>query len=293
MKRAVVGIRAALLAALLATPRPATAAELKPEAAQGFDRYIQLTEQRMQGELLPGGTFLWVDGLPEARRSDAYARLQQGEVVTARLETRESAGPSQIPGALIHHWVGTVFIPGAALGQVLTLVQDYDHHREYYSPEVVKSGILERSGNDFKIHLRLKRKRIITVVFDTEHEVHYVRLDANRAHSRSYSSRIVEIQHPGETHERPLPAGKDRGFLWRLNSYWRFSETGSGVYVQCEAISLTRDIPAGLSWLIGPFIESIPRESLDFTLRSTRTAVLRSDPKVFAEASFQQIELKP
>jgi hypothetical protein len=266
---------------------------LKPEAVQGFDRYVQLTEQRMQGELLSGGAFLWVDGLPEAGRNDAYTRLQHGEVVTERLETRNLAGPFHLPGALIHHWVGTVFIPGAALEQVLTLVQDYDRHREYYSPEVVKSGILERTGNDFKIHLRLKQKKIITVVFDTEHEVHYMHLDANRAHSRSYSSRIVEVQHPGETRERPLPAGKDRGFLWRLNSYWRFVETNSGVYVQCEAISLTRDIPAGLHWLIGPLIESIPRESLDFTLRSTRTAVLRSDPKVFAGVPFRQREVRP
>jgi hypothetical protein len=47
------------------------------------------------------------------------------------------------------------------------------------------------------------------------------------------------------------------------------------VYVQCEAISLTRDIPTGLNWLIAPFIESIPKESLEFTLQATRTAVLR------------------
>ena len=293
MKRAVVGIRAALLAWLLATPGPAGAAELKPEAVQGFDRYVQLTEQRIESELLPGGAFLWIDGLPEARRSDAYARLQHGEVITGRLETRDSAGLFRLPGALIHHWVGTVFIPGASLEQVLTLVQDYDHHREYYSPEVVKSRILERTGNDFKIHLRLKQKRIITVVFDTEHEVHYAHLDAKRAHSRSYSSRIVQVEHPGEMRERPLPAGKDGGFLWRLNSYWRFSETGPGVYVQCEAISLTRDIPPGLHWLIGPFIQSIPRESLDFTLRSTRTAVLRSVPKACAEILFRETGFKP
>jgi hypothetical protein len=63
--------------------------------------------------------------------------------------------------------------------------------------------------------------------------------------------------------------------MWRLNSYWRFLEKDNGVYVQCEAISLTRDVPTGLNWLIGPFIESIPKESLEFTLQSTRNAVLR------------------
>jgi hypothetical protein len=52
------------------------------------------------------------------------------------------------------------------------------------------------------------------------------------------------------------------------------------VYVQCEAISLTRDIPTGLNWLMEPFIESIPRESLGFTLRSTRAGVLRGSVHV-------------
>ena len=159
--------------------------------------------------------------------------------------------------------------------QVLTLLQDYDHHSIYYSPEVTKSKMLEHSGDDFNVYFRLTRKKIITVVLDTEYEVHYQRLDATRAQSRSYSTRVVEIEHPGEPNERAMPPGNDDGFMWRLYSYWRFSEADHGVYVQCEAISLTRDIPTGLNWLIGPFIESIPRESLDFTLGSTRAAVLR------------------
>src|SRR4029077_15554109 len=100
-------------------------------------------------------------------------------------------------------------------------------------------------------------------------------LDAGRAQSRSYSTRIVEVEHAGESNERAMPAGYDDGFLWRLYSCWRFSEADRGVYVQCEAISLTRDIPTGLHWLIGPFIESIPRESLEFTLWSTRAGVMR------------------
>jgi hypothetical protein len=45
------------------------------------------------------------------------------------------------------------------------------------------------------------------------------------------------------------------------------------VYVQLEAISLTRDIPDGLGWLIRPFVTSIPRESLAFTLTRTREAL--------------------
>jgi hypothetical protein len=272
--RTIAWVQAALLVCVPAVPRRTEAAELKPEAVAGFDRYVRLTEQRMQAELRPGAAFLWVDGLPEARRNNVYAQLQRGEVVASRLETPDTSSDLHVPGALIHHWVGTVFIPGASLQQVLTLLKDYDHHTIYFRPEVAKSKTLEHAGEDFKVYLRLTRKKIVTVVLDTEYEVHYERLDAVRAQSRSYSTRIAEVAHPGESSERQMPPGKDNGFLWRLDSYWRFFESERGVYVQCEAVSLTRDIPAGLHWLIAPFIESIPKESLEFTLRSTRTAVL-------------------
>jgi len=272
--RTIAWVQSTLLVCVLAVPGRTEAAELKPEAVAGFDRYVRLTEQRMRMELKPGAAFLWVDGLPEARRNSVYAQLQRGEVVASRLETPDSSGDLRVPGALIHHWVGTVFIPGASLRQVLTLLKDYDHHAVYFMPEVSKSKSLERGGEDFKVYLRLTRKKIVTVVLDTEYEVHYEQLDTVRAQSRSYSTRIAEVAHPGESSERQMTPGKDNGFLWRLNSYWRFFETGRGVYVQCEAVSLTRDIPTGLNWLIAPFIESIPKESLEFTLRSTRTAVL-------------------
>ena len=200
--------------------------------------------------------------------------MQQGEVVTARVKTQDASGEIHTPGALIHHWVGTVFIPGASLQQALALLQDYDRHSIYYRPDVSKSKTLGHAGDDFKVYLRMTRKKVITVVLDTEYDVHYKRIDNLRAQSFSYSTRIAEVEHAGESNEAALPPGADHGFMWRLNSYWRFSEADHGVYVQCEAISLTRDIPTGLQWLIGPFIESIPKESLEFTLGATRSAVL-------------------
>jgi hypothetical protein len=261
---------------LMVAPSPAGSNELRPEAAQGFDGYVRLTELRMQGELPPGGVFLWVDGLPEPRRSAAYTRLQGGEVISARLQTLDPSGSSSsTPGALIHHWVGTVFIPGISLAQVLAVVQDYDRHAEYYKPEVVQSKMVEHTGEDFKVHYRLRKKKIITIILNTDYEVHRHDLDAARAYSNSYSTRIAQIENAGEPDEHELPPGKDGGYLWRLNSYWRYFDSGRGVYVQCEAVSLTRDIPAGLNWLIGPFVQSIPKESLEFTLQSTRSAVLR------------------
>ena len=260
---------------LAAAPAPDPVVELKPEAVRGFDRYVQLTEQRMKPELALGGSFLWFDGLPEPRRAEIYSRLQRGEVVLTKLETSDSTGQSRTPGALIHHWVGTVFIPGATLTQVLAVVENYDRHAEYYKPEVVRSKTIAHSGNDYKIRYRLCEKKIITIILDTDYDVHRHSLSATRAYSDAYSSRIAQVEHAGEPGEQELPPGKDGGYLWRLNSYWRYFDSGRGVYVQCEAVSLTRDIPTGLGWLIGPFIESVPKESLEFTLQSTRDAVLR------------------
>lgn len=267
--------RWALATWLLAALSPACAAELGPQAARGFDEYVRMTVLRMQGELARGGVFLWVDRLSEDRRSEAYARLQRGEVVSERLHTPDPSGSASTPGALVHHWVGTVFIPGVSVGQVLQVVEDYDRHAEYYQPDVMQSKKVAQNGEDFQVHYLLKKKKIITVVLDTDYDVHRHLLDAAHAYSDSISTRIAQVENAGLPGQYELPPGNDGGYLWRLNSYWRFFDSGHGVYVQCEAISLTRDIPAGLNWLVGSLVESIPRESLDFTLQSTRAAVLR------------------
>jgi hypothetical protein len=260
---------------LFLVPPQAGAAELKPEAAKGFEQYVRLTESRMQAELAPGGAFLWGDGLPEPRRSEFRARLLRGEVISERLQTPDPSGHSSTPGALIHHWVGAIFIPGVSLADVLAVVRDYDRHAEYYDPHVVQAKTVEHNGDEYKVHYRLREKKIITIYLDADYTVHHYTLDAAHAYSTSVSTRIAQVENFGEPGEHELPPGNDGGYLWRLNSYWRYLAAGGGVYVQCEAVTLTRDIPTGLNWLVGPFIESVPRESLEFTLQSTRTAVLR------------------
>ena len=265
----------ALVILLLLAPSSAGATNLKPEATQGFDQYIRLTEPRMEREMAPGGAFLWVDGLAEPRRGDVQARLQRGEEISERLRTADPSGRSATPGAMIHHWVGTIFIPGVTLQQVLAVVQDYDRHARDYAPEVTQSKTIEHKGDNFKIFYRLRKKKILTIILDANFDVHHHVLGPGRESSGSFSTRIAQVENAGEPDERELPPGKDGGFLWRLNSYWRYFDSGRGVYVQCEAISLTRDIPTGLAWLIGPMVESVPRESLEFTLQSTRAAVLR------------------
>jgi hypothetical protein len=243
----------------------ARAVELKPETVQAFERYIRETEARLDQRLRPDGKFLWVDEEPER-----VAQVRQGPVV---IENRGAQDTLAVPGGLIHDWIGAVFIPEVTLGKTLALVQDYDHNQDNYKPEVLASRLVSRDGNDFKVYLRLMKKKVITVILDTDYDVRYFPLDGGRCHSRAYSTRIAEVENAGKRDERILPPGQDSGFLWRLYSYWRFQERDGGVYLECEAISLTRAIPAGLGWLIQPFITTLPRESLANTLRETRAAL--------------------
>ena len=67
------------------------------------------------------------------------------------------------------------------------------------------------------------------------------------------------------------------GFLWRFNNYCSLEERDGGTYIQCESLSLTRDIPSGLGWLVKPFVTSIPKESLEFTLTAICAALAKSE----------------
>ena len=241
------------------------AADLQPKTVAAFDRYVRATEAQMAVE-----PFLRIDGLGEAEREEKLAEVRRGEVYIERLSTREADKPIDVPGGLIHHWLGAVFVPDATLDQALDLLQDYDRHADIYRPAIARSKLLSRDGDVFRMDLRFYMKKVITVVVNTENEARFMRLGPGRAQSRIYSLRIAEVADPGTPQEREHPVGRDGGYLWRLYTYWRFLERDGGTYVQCEAISLTRGIPRMLGWLIGPFVTSIPRESLLFTLDTTR-----------------------
>lgn len=257
------------IAVILLISCPGPAVELKQETGTAFNRYVRLSEESMRNNL-QSGPFLWVDGLPATQREAVSQRLKRGEVVTQRLETLERGEAMPVPGGLIHHWMGIVFISGTNLSQTLALLQDYDAHSRTYAPRVLRSRLIQHKADDFKVFLRLRETKIVTVVMDTDYDLQYFRLDSTRAYSRSYSTRVAEVERAGQPGEHEKAIGNDSGFLWRLNSYWRFDERDGGVYVQLEAISLTREIPDGLGWLVRPFVTNIPRESLVFTLSRTR-----------------------
>jgi hypothetical protein len=262
-------------AALAAEP---VASRLKSETQEAFDRYVKQTEARNEAELKRGTALLWVDGLTEAERAEAYAALKRGEVKMQKQETRENGKAIPCPGGMIHHWTGVVFVPGAKLEDVLGVLEDYDRHSVYYAPDVERSKLESREGDHFRVYLRFRRHKVVTAVLNTEHEVDYFHDGPGRAHSRSSAVRIAEVENPGASDEREKPPGNDGGYLWRMETWWRMEEGDGGVYVQSEVVSLTRDIPTGLGWLIGPFVTSIPKETLNFTLEATRKAVQGRKP---------------
>jgi hypothetical protein len=243
----------AFLVVLCSAVPSARAADLRPETVAAFDRYVRLTEQRMRRDTY-----------------DTVATRGRGDLFIEPVVTRDQGKEIDVPGGLIHHWIGGVFIPGATVDQAVALLQDYDRHARVYHPTVERSKVLARDGDTFKVYLRFMMKKVITVVVNSEHEARFTREGPDRARSRIVSSRIAEVADPGTPSEREQPVGRDGGYLWRLNTYWRFLERDNGVYVECESITLTRGIPAGFGWLIRPFVTSIPRESLTFTLERTR-----------------------
>ena len=142
--------------------------------------------------------------------------------------------------------------------------------------DVIASRLLERNGDTLRVFLKLRRTKVITATYNTEHRVEYRRISAARASSRSVATRIAELADAGSAAEREKPAGEDSGYLWRLNAYWRFEQTPDGVLIECESVSLSRSIPALLRPFISGVVEGVARESLEKTLVSLRRALLRT-----------------
>lgn len=247
-----------------------TAADLKPATEAAFERYARVTERRIAAEVASPTTFLAVDGRPDGDRQRTLDALKRGEVLVEKLTSTDGGRAIDIPDGLVHHWLGAAFLPNVRVREAVALLQDYNRHGEIYQPRIERSELRSRNGDRFTFFLRFFMKKVITVVINSEHAAEYVTLGPDRVHSRIVSTRMAEVEHPGARDEREKPVGRDGGYLWRLNTYWRFLERDGGTYLQCESISLTRGIPIGLGWAVGPFVNSLPRESLEFTLQTTR-----------------------
>lgn len=226
---------------------PCLAAHLDAGTKRDFDRYVDGVEARVANRIL-----------------SRAGRVEKIEAV--------NGGAWAVGDALFHDWRATDFVPGATKEQMLRLLKDYGHLSTHYAPDVVSSRVLVEDREGTTLAVRLRKKQGIAAVFDTEYRVRTSLVGENGGFSRSRSQHIWQVRDPGTSHEQRLREGDDDGFLWALDSYWSFRQVDDGLLIEFEAVSLTRNVPAGLGWLILPILRTLPRESLEFTLRATRDA---------------------
>ncbi len=270
-----VAVRCILAAALLCLAcGHAFAAVMSPEASQAFDRYATLVEQ----DLKRPGPFLKLDLDPAVKR-----RVLAGEVVVVPRQELDHGQQVDAPHALIHDWQGYIFVPGATLDQLSSALLDYSRYTQYYKPDVIAARLVSDDGNSRRVFLRLYRRLVFPVVLNTEYEVHYTRLSSSQQVMMSKSIHIGEVRHPNGNLNDEEPPGHGFGYLWRLNSYWKFEQTDGGVIAECRAISLTRDIPYGFSWALRDVVEHFPQDSMTRTLEGTRRAGLEGPAATTSE----------
>jgi hypothetical protein len=260
--------RAVTLSLLLfATLGSMDSAELSAAGRKAFDHYIDLFETKWKQDLR-ADRFLWMDGNPREK-----ARAQKGELLIVPRKVLDEGKEIKAPGGMIQDWLGAVFIPNANIGQVRSIMQDYENYKRYFKPKVIESKLLSHHGDEFEVFLRLYEKHILTVVLNTNYAVRYGAIDTGHMYVISHSTRIAEVKNPKRGFNEEEPVGNDTGFLWALNSYWRFEEADGGVYAECEAISLSRDVPFGLGFALKGFLDKFPKESMENTLAGVKSAV--------------------
>jgi len=241
-------------------------AQPQPAAVLSFNAYIAALESRLARQ--HGAQSGFIATLDSG--SQIAMRLRSGESIVEKLTPSSGA---EFPGAMLHHWRGTAFVAGAKATDFERLMRDFSAYPQIYSPQVMQARVLAQQNDRLQASMRVRQHHVITVVMDTTYDITFARLDAQHGYSISRSTRISEIGSPGTGQEHVLDSGHEHGFLWRLNTYWSYEERNGGLYMQIESVSLTRSIPLGLGWAVGPFVESVPRESLEFTLSSTRRAL--------------------
>jgi hypothetical protein len=254
-----------ILLLMVAAPRP-IAADPPPAAVSAFNAYIGRLEARLAQQHRSPNTFI----APVASGAEGEGRLRRGELI---IENVPPSGASDLPGAILFHRRGTAFASGAKAADFERLVKDFNAYPQRYAPQVLQSKILAGQGDRFQATMRVRQVHIITVVMDMAYDIAFGHLDAQHGYTIAHSTNISEIDAPGTRNERALGPDEAHGFLWRLNTYWSYEERDGGLYMQIETVSLTRSIPRGLAWAVEPFVESVPRESLEFTLRATRNAL--------------------
>jgi hypothetical protein len=242
--------------------------EPTPTATSAFDSYVVALEARLaQQHRSPTAYFAGAASDPQSEQ-----RLHRGELIVERLTPTSG---ENLSGAMLHHWRGSAFAPGARAADFNRLMKNFNAYPQRFTPQVVEARVIAQQGDHIQASMRVRQRHVITVVMDTTYDVVFSHLDAQHGSSQSRSTRIAEIDSPGTSTEHALSPAEAHGFLWRQNTYWSYEERDGGLYLQIESVSLSRSIPTGLGWAVRPFVESVPRESLEFTLRATCNALRR------------------
>jgi hypothetical protein len=261
--------------AAFALPFEATAASLKSETVAAWDDYIEAANSKLQERVRPGGSFLWT--FEDAERADA---VRSGQIVVAPATDHN---PEKVPGGLIHHWIGAMFLPGLKLDEVLKVTRDYDHYKEYYQPSVIESKTTARDGLNDQFSMRIMNKAFfVKTALDADYKATNVRVDEHRFYSVSRTTRVQEVEECGEAGEHRMPEGEGGGYIWKLFSIARLDQRDGGVYVEFEAIALSRDIPVAARFFVDPVVRRVSRNSLLTSLQQTEQA-LRGSPALLAK----------
>jgi hypothetical protein len=258
---------------LLALPLQLSSEELNKETVQAWDRYMQWAQQKVTRELSNPNVFLIQNTLAPKEKSEIWQSLSRGEVVAQRMPSVVPKGVSfKVPSGEIHHWWGAILLRNTTMERLMRFLQDYDYHAGKFS-DVERSRLISKNGDRYRFFFRLKRsKAFVTAYYNTEQECVYSYYGPTRVSSQSEALKIAELEDPGTPSEREKKPGNDRGFLWRLVSWWRFEQRGPDVLIELESASLSRDIPAVIRFMpgISSYIRSTPKESLESVLTSIR-----------------------
>jgi hypothetical protein len=266
-RRRFVGAFLAAALLILAASLTSKGSELTPETLQAWNGYVQSQTARASG-YSNDKPFLWADQSPDRLR-----HLHKGESVVAPF----GENPHRVPHGLIHHWIGAIFLPGTRLDEVLSVVRDYSKYKDFYAPNVVDSQLFRRTDTEDTFSLRLLNKAVVSkFAVDTEFRDTFKRIGENRCYSVSYSTRVREVEHYGLFDEHEVPSNTGRGLIWQLYSISRFEQRDGGVYIELEAVALSRDVPGALRWVVDPIVRRTSRSSMQVSLQKTQGAVLET-----------------
>ncbi len=242
------------------------AATLTPDTMAAWEAYLQAAHSRMQERLEPERRFLSID-----ETGGRAEKIRGGEPFIFPF----GRTPQKVPSGLIHDWVGIAFIPNAKISDVLSIVRDYEHYSEFYYPAVVRSKLSKDDGGptDHFSMLLVNRSLISKTALNGDYETSYVRVDDHRWYSISKAIHVQEIENYRTPQEHTLPENEGIGLIWRLSSIALFEERDGGVYIELEAIALSRDIPLTLRWIATPVVRRVSKNSLLTSLQQTIGAV--------------------